>query len=211
MSNDRANAEAHDYTPEEARAAVVAILAESPTVTMRVTFVPFEHSRNRAEQHPSLNYQVAILSDGRPVLDTDYMMGSGYCPANKLTAKQLDPHVGKENSYTARLRREAIAHECATGREVRLIRTMNSNPTGVSRGAGRAILPELADVIFSLAMDASALDFDTFVDWADDYGYSSDSIKARETYEACREHGAKLRRAVGADRFERLRAAASQM
>lgn len=191
-----------EHTCDEARAAVVAILAESPAVIMSATFVPFKHSRNRKEKHPSLNYRITLLVDGAPILETDYMMGSAYAPAHKLTARQLDPHVGKESPYVARLRREAIAEECETGQRSRgSMFVAKSGP----------IRPELVDVCYSLAMDSDALDYDTFADWADNLGYDSDSIKARDMYDACREHGAKLRRALGHERFARLVAAVQQM
>lgn len=45
--------------------------------------------------------------------------------------------------------------------------------------------PELDDVLYSLYLDASSVDGYTFADWADDFGYSDDSIKAREIYFVC--------------------------
>lgn len=55
------------------------------------------------------------------------------------------------------------------------------------------IPPKLEDVLYSLTMDASCVD-QGFDGWCDDYGYDTDSIKARETYDACVEGFFKLRR-----------------
>lgn len=44
--------------------------------------------------------------------------------------------------------------------------------------------PKVADVLGAFLMDASCAD-EGFEDWADNLGYDQDSIKARETYQAC--------------------------
>jgi hypothetical protein len=53
--------------------------------------------------------------------------------------------------------------------------------------------PKIADVMYSLFMDASAAD-ENFHDWCDNFGFSSDSIKALNTYKQCLEIAAQLRR-----------------
>ena len=49
------------------------------------------------------------------------------------------------------------------------------------------VKPEIAGVICSLVLDSQALD-QSFDDWCDDLGFNSDSRKAHNTYEACREN-----------------------
>lgn len=57
----------------------------------------------------------------------------------------------------------------------------------------KPVKPKIADVMYSLFMDASAAD-ENFHDWCDNSGYSSDSIKAMNTYKQCLEIATQLRR-----------------
>lgn len=66
--------------------------------------------------------------------------------------------------------------------------------------------PQAADVLHSLLLDASAMDA-TFEEWANEYGYSADSMKAKETYELCRTYGLRVRRLLG-DQLAKFEAAA---
>lgn len=52
--------------------------------------------------------------------------------------------------------------------------------------------PHVADALHSLILDSSACE-SSFSEWCAEYGYSDDSIKARETYDACRANTDKLR------------------
>lgn len=55
--------------------------------------------------------------------------------------------------------------------------------------------PSIKDVLCSCVLDGSAFfDAMTFEEWADNYGYSSDSIKAKEAYDTCMEIGLHLTR-----------------
>jgi hypothetical protein len=69
----------------------------------------------------------------------------------------------------------------------------------------KATPPKLDDVLYSLVMDSSACE-ESFDDWCANYGYDTDSRKALESYLACQESAAKLRKAgvdIAAER-ERL-------
>jgi hypothetical protein len=62
----------------------------------------------------------------------------------------------------------------------------------------------------SLLSDGSAFfDGHRFEDWADELGYSSDSIKAKETFETCDRIGRDLARFLSRDELESLREWAS--
>jgi hypothetical protein len=66
------------------------------------------------------------------------------------------------------------------------------------------VAPTLADVLDCLASDASGFDAaDCFATWAAEYGYSDDSIKARDTYEACGAEAKRLRALLG-EEYETL-------
>lgn len=56
----------------------------------------------------------------------------------------------------------------------------------------RPQMPKIADVLHALFMDADAADYN-FNEWCDMYGYSSDSIKAMNTYKECLDTAANLR------------------
>ena len=53
-----------------------------------------------------------------------------------------------------------------------------------SFGSSTPKKPKIADVLYTLFMDARAADLN-FDDWCDEFGFSSDSIKALNTYKQC--------------------------
>ena len=64
--------------------------------------------------------------------------------------------------------------------------------------------PKVADVLHSLILDASAAD-ENFDDWCDNFGYSSDSIKALNTYKACLDTARALRKHFSPTMLENIR------
>lgn len=64
--------------------------------------------------------------------------------------------------------------------------------------------PKVADVLHSLIMDASAAD-ENFDDWCDNFGLSSDSIKALNTYKACLDIARALRKHFSPDTLRTVR------
>lgn len=57
-------------------------------------------------------------------------------------------------------------------------------------------VPKVRDVLHCLFRDAEAGDW-SFKSWCDEYGYSSDSLKALDIYRACEETATKLKRVFG--------------
>ncbi len=51
--------------------------------------------------------------------------------------------------------------------------------------------PKIEDILYSLTMDADAIQYE-FSDWCDSIGYDTDSIKAKATFDACRDNAVKL-------------------
>ena len=68
----------------------------------------------------------------------------------------------------------------------------------------RPVDPKAAGVLYCLLNEAYALD-NNFQDWASDYGYDSDSIKALGVYNECCENGRRLRMFLGHPLFYDLR------
>lgn len=56
--------------------------------------------------------------------------------------------------------------------------------------------PRLEDILHCLFLDAQAHDV-SFQDWCSDFGYNSDSIKAKKIYDACLESYYDLKKALG--------------
>lgn len=63
--------------------------------------------------------------------------------------------------------------------------------------------PKLDDLLDCLASDASGMD-ELFTDWAENLGYSCDSIKALTTYQVCQRQSRALRIFLGHDLFHTL-------
>ena len=131
-------------------------------LTMGAVFVPWSQSRNKGEKYPSLNWLVTLRRNGRDVLTTYYMAGSGHCPAYKRLGKDRKTVNGDR----------LIRYECETGR---------NSDYGV---VDKHINPAIEDVLYSLVSDASVLDAGGFEGWAGDLGYATDSRKAEQVYKA---------------------------
>ncbi len=155
-------------------------------VTMAAEFVPFSQSRNKGEKSPSLNWRVTIKRDGRDIRTTDYSAGCGHCPSSKIVVEGGAYH--RKN-----IKERNIAEECETGK------------AGINcPNKGKALLPDLADVLYSLSMDSSVLDAGGFESWASDYEYDTDSRKAEDIYRACLDIALKLRSGLGETALQEL-------
>lgn len=89
-----------------------------------------------------------------------------------------------------------------------------SKPDQAERAAQLAmrqkVKPSVKDVMHSLLLDGSAA-FDSikFEDWCAEYGYSDDSIKAKDTYETCVQIGFTIEREFNEETLAGLREWAS--
>lgn len=66
------------------------------------------------------------------------------------------------------------------------------------------VKPNATSVLYSLLIDAEAID-KSFVDWCDDFGYSNDSLKALNTYNACCVIGQQVRKMFSQAELTKLR------
>jgi hypothetical protein len=103
---------------------------------------------------------------------------------DKVWSGHFTAGIGHAPSYP----KGAAWDECRTGRDQR----------------GKAIHPRLRDVVSSLAIDARALDYQSFEDWAGDFGLDTDSRKAESMYRECLRCGVALRAGLGSQNFDRL-------
>lgn len=155
-------------------------------LTMEAKFIPWSLSRNAGEKQPCLNWKVTLIHQGRRILTTDYMAGCAHCPSYKQADKSVDGN-------------EAVRLECETGRRSTITGGGPRTMTG-----SQPLMPVLADVLSSLASDASAIDSGSFESWASDFGYNTDSLEAERIYLACVDIGLKLRAALGEDGLKAL-------
>lgn len=167
--------------------------ASRHNVTMRAQFVPFSHSRNKAEKHKSLNWVVTLARGGRDFLITDYSAGRGHCPAQTSKPPSRWPYSATD------WRPRASDWECEHGYRADWS-TYNGDferwrGGAMSRTKEQPIKPDLCDVLYSLSSDTSVLDAGGFENWAEYFGY--DSRTAEATYKACIDIALKLRGAVG--------------
>lgn len=68
----------------------------------------------------------------------------------------------------------------------------------------KPVKPRAANVLHSLLMDSTANDF-SFNDWCEEYDYSSDSISAFNTYQACCKIGTELHKIFDREQITTLR------
>lgn len=185
----------------ERAALELAALAESLGLSIKCAFVPFSQSRNAGTDWQSLNWRCTLERNGKPVTGLEaieYGQGSGHCPASKAGVK----HWGGNRHIMAR----AVALECETGRIAK------PGWSGEAIDSRKPIAPPtVVDVLASLCLDAGALDYAGFEDWASEYGYDTDSRKANSVYRACLAHGLALRAAVGNDNLQALAALAHEL
>lgn len=151
-------------------------------LTYAAVFIPQSASRNANEKRPTLNWKVTLSRNGVALGPLDYSAGIAHVPGYKQ-------HYA--NTIDAQADRRQMEQASETGKTWRK-----------DRGGRTAYLPLprplLADVLYSLHMDASAAD-ETFDDWCANYGYDTDSRKAFASYHECVQYGITLKRMLGTD------------
>ena len=169
------------------------IQAEVGRVNFDYKFVPYLQSRN-AGKWESLNYIVTFSAGEQTSADHmiifDYSMGIGHLP--KRVAERI-------NRAKIRFGRHSIM---SAGMLADVLATGNG---GLGYGKREPIWPKDADVLFSLLMDYSVLDYMGFEDWADNMGYDQDSRKAEKDYNHCLKIAVLFRNILGDAKIEKLK------
>ena len=162
---------------------------------MTFEFIPWSQSRNKNEKDPSLNWKISLWKEDikQLILTTDYMAGMGHCPAYEQIRKTNPFGKMYEDDMTL------IKWECEKGLKGKFL-----NDIVVKYAHGIKIEPHIADVLYSLLMDASAINYSSFEDWCSEYGENTDSRKAEKMYHDCLEIGLKLRNGLGEDGLAKL-------
>lgn len=173
----------------------------APELDYAAVFVPQSQSRNAGEKNPSLNWRVTLNmkgpGKGREILTCDYMQGIGHAPKYRASRYNSTDQaiyfrdVAEKGKYTkGETPWEKPSYQ------------WHITPLPA---------PALADVLHSLLLDADALDFGGFEEWARDLGYDPDSREGERVYRACLETGLKLRAALGDEKMAKLREALRDM
>ena len=158
-------------------------------VEYSATFVPFSRSRSRDEKQCNLNW-IVTLKAGRTEFSTDYSQGVGHIPKYE--------HGNKLVIY-----RDAVAETCETGNDhtvgyksVSIFTRMRAKPLAP---------PTKADVFSCLLMDSEVIYFAGFEDWADAWGYDTDSREAEKIYQACLQTALRFRQFFDGTELTELR------
>lgn len=161
---------------------------ESLNLEYMATFVPFSMSRSakpiKSVSDYSINWKV-FLKKGYKHLETDYMQGIGHLPKN------MQP---KGSNRLSLAEEKTLLHGVEHGKMA----------IGYRLGTRNLPKPDLLDILYCLVMDADVLNCSSFEEWADNFGYDTDSRNALKTYEACLENALALRAMIGNDALEKL-------
>ncbi len=159
------------------------------------------------DKWPCIAYDVELQRNGRRVWSGPYSLGIGHVtwPKEHVLDRVFHPAT---RGLTAD--EENVCRIHARGQLVK--QTPEGSLTEARAAAKLAkfqkVSPKLADVMHSLLLDGSpAFDGLSFEEWASEYGYSDDSIKARATYDTCLQTGLALRRAFNEAELAQLREA----
>ncbi len=155
-------------------------------VTYSAVFVPQRLSRHSDNKDKSINWRVMFHHDTRDTeFSTHYMQGIGHLPTPKI------PSTATIRHYAQREREKMAAEEGTHYSEYK----WGMGRTGLY-GSKIQMLPQpiAADVLYCLVLDADAIDCVTFEEWADNYGYDTDSRKAEDIYNECRKQSREMRK-----------------
>jgi hypothetical protein len=155
---------------------------------------------------PCIAFTVQLLNSRRGVIwEGPYRLGTGHVKW---------PSLALLDTFIFPVKHRLTPHEENVCRIHARGKNVQKTPEGMATEASTAaklakvqkVTPKLEDVCHSLLSDGAAF-FDglRFEDWAADLGYSSDSIKAKETFEACDRIGRELSRGLSRDELSGLR------
>lgn len=149
---------------------------------------------------PHIAYAVTLARKGKAFWTGPYKLGIGHVKIPK------PPAGGGQWMWKFHLSRD----------EEGMLYAMNGRPHAnftdkalqaslcAKLAVAQKVSPTLPHVLHSLLMDSSATG-ETFSDWCANYGYSDDSIKALETYQACVKIGQTLSKAFTPAELSELR------
>lgn len=151
-----------------------------------------------------LQFAVSLAFDGKSIYTGPYSLGTRY--VSKEILKKLARYPFSTSS-------RIVEHLIKSGLSGQWIGDTRATAEKILLHAAKVqkLAPNLPDVVSSLLMDGGAyFDRQSFGDWCADFGYSDDSIKARDTYETCWRTGRAIADHIKPTEIETLREWASQ-
>lgn len=131
------------------------------------------------------------LREANKKAETDYQKATDYLKSIGLTA--TFEVVNENPNFDSKEKFNFLVSLSSTGNTKHSFHFSQSHKKPMQRGYQEYLrdllkvqnqYPDLFSLLNSLTMDASALD-NTFDDWCNEYGYDSDSIKAKTIYDLC--------------------------
>lgn len=158
-----------------------------PDLTMTATHVPSEVEKEISKSQ--VRWKIG-LERGRQKYETDYSTGIAHLKGYRQDMKFSTVH------------NHGVLEEC-------LSKGKSIHPNYIKPGSYKlsVIPPELDDVLSCLMMDAEALEYADFEDWATSYCYDVDSREAERIYNACLKTALALRGMFGEEGLRKLRMA----
>jgi len=164
------------------------ILSRDLILTCRYIPRPYNTSHDAPWEKKSLKFKMELYRKGRVV------------PPNGILILAFNYHFG-------------MGH--LKGKPLRYFGDFDANPTIYNYDRFQNLLDNvkliennldftIRDILRSLAMDADVLNYVDFPDWAENYDYSPDSIKAKGIYDATLSQTLKLKQLFTEDEIHRL-------
>lgn len=148
---------------------------------------------------PCIRYNVSLMRGDREIWRGEFRLGIGHvkpipAPGMSFEHQNIVSHLKNHSRLNYK--------DTKTAQAVCFVAAM------LAKHQRKA--PSVEDVAHSLIMDGSAyFNAETFEDWADNYGYSSDSIKAEKLWRECIDTGMRLARGIPVNDLECLKEWAS--
>jgi hypothetical protein len=178
-----------DVTPETTPQEQFDQFVSDNKICFKFNFVPFSMSRNANDEHKSLNWTVKITK-GKDSIITDYMKGVGHLDyPQHFRGKSLsgnDKHLINNAIETAV--ETGVAHNVQVGSLAGYLLQKKKFPN-----------PTLQEVLQSLVSECDVRNYSNFEDWAGNFGYEKDSIKALKVYQECQKTATQLVKMLGED------------
>ena len=130
-------------------------------------------------------------------ISTDYMKGSGHLEMS--ISQSAHDHVSVKKRDLLRAKNEC----CEIGKYPTGLWGSNVKVKYISGKPAKFPSPTIDEVFYSLSMDSEASNY-SFEEWADNYGYDSDSISANDIYKACQKIAKEFNKMLSVKQREEL-------
>lgn len=152
-------------------------------VAIEWDYIPVHYLKDSRIWDARLEWNITVKRNDKNILTTKFSSGLG-CYFKEVLKGRLS------------LDEEKHIKQCL------LVGTVDGRP------GSKKLEPNLCDILSSLALDSSVLDFSCFEYWAAEFGYDEDSRTAERIYQACLKTALALRNELGEDGLRALQEAA---